>query len=115
MTIEVLLTAADTINVTVLVTNSGPVATKTVVALYWSKPLSSFVRWHKMLGAFAKTPHSVAANGGTAELTLSLPIAAMSSYDGKSGTQQVEPGEYVLHLQQDSVVEEGHLAVTVVA
>ena len=31
----------------------------------------------------------------------------------KTGTQQVEPGEYVLSLQQDSVQQEGELVVTV--
>ena len=87
------LSPTDTLNVTVTVTNTGTADGKTVAAIYFSKPLSKFVRckytsnhpWlnqapescferllgmtdHKMLGAFTKTP--LVKAGGSTTVTL---------------------------------------------
>ena len=105
------LSPTDTLNITVNVANVGKVDSKTVAAVYFSKPLSKFVRYHKMLGAFTKTPLIKA--GGSATVTLAMPISAMSVYDLKARDQRVEPGEYVLTLGQDSEVVEGTVTITV--
>ena len=105
------LSPTDTLNVTVTVTNTGKADGKTVAAIYFSKPLSKFVRYHKMLGSFAKTPLIKA--GGSIAVTLAMPMSAMSAYNLKMQDQQVEPGEYLLTLGQDSEVVEGTVSVTV--
>ena len=105
------LSPTDTLNVSVTVTNTGKADGKTVAAIYFSKPLSKFVRYHKMLGAFAKTP--LVKTGGSTTLTLAMPMSAMSAYDLKAQEQKVEPGEYILTLGQDSEVVEGTMLVTV--
>jgi beta-glucosidase len=107
------LSPTDTLNITVNVANVGKIVSKTVAAIYFSKPLSKFVRYHKMLGAFTKTPLIKA--GGSATVTLAMPISAMSVYDPKAQDQRVEPGEYVLTLGQDSEVVEGTVTVITVA
>eukprot|EP01043_Picozoa_sp_COSAG02_P031009 COSAG02_NODE_2005_length_10124_cov_15.739386_2_plen_243_part_00 len=100
-----------TLNVSVSVVNTGAMPSKTVVALYYSKPLSSFVRYHKMLGTFAKTP--LLKPGDTTTMTLTMPIAKLSAFDTKAGEQRVEPGAYTLTIGQDSVDVSGTVSITV--
>ena len=85
----------------VLVHNVGNVAGKTVVAVFFSKPLSTFVRWHKMLAFFAKTPSI--NPGATATVRVSIPVGKLSSYNAVQRKQAVEPGTYVLTVAQNSV------------
>jgi hypothetical protein len=88
------------VKVAVHVTNMGTVAGKAVVAVYFSKPYSTFVRWHKMLGAFAKTPTAIGP-GLTAVVELVLPVSKLSSYDPTANGQVVEPGDYALQVVCD--------------
>ena len=62
----------------VVVKNIGNVAGKTVVAVFYSKPLSSFVRWHKMLAFFDKTP--LIASGASATVSVLIPVSKLASY-----------------------------------
>jgi beta-glucosidase len=83
--------------------NTGTVAGKTVVAVYQSKsgsPRSKFVRYHKMLAAWVKTP--VLAAGATQQVTVRFPLSVMSVYNTSSKQQEVELGEYTLTASQDS-------------
>jgi len=105
------LDPSDVLNVSVAVSNVGGMAGKTVAALYFAKPLSSFVRYHKMLGTFAKTP--LIQPGKSETVVLSLPVSAMSAYDPATKAQKVEAGQYVLTVGQDSVTAEGSLTITV--
>lgn len=103
--------AADALNVSVSVANTGAMDGKTVVAVYFSKPLSSFVRYHKMLAAFAKTPLIKA--GGATIVTLTVPVKKLSAFNSKASEQWVEPGEYTLTVGQDSTDTAGTLSITV--
>eukprot|EP01043_Picozoa_sp_COSAG02_P088695 COSAG02_NODE_25772_length_649_cov_1.221818_1_plen_141_part_10 len=99
---------ADALNVSVLVTNTGATDGKTVVAIYFSKPLSSFVRYHKMLAVFTKTPLIKA--GAATTVTLTMPIKRLSAFNIKESEQWVEPGEYALTVGQDSTDIAGTLS-----
>ena len=54
-------------------------AGKTVLAVYYAKPVSAFVRWHKMLLAFQKTP--TLGVGQSAMVQMLVNHSALSSYD----------------------------------
>ena len=54
-------------------------AGKTVLAVYYAKPLSAFVRWHKMLLAFKKTPTLGVGQSATVQMLVNH--SALSSYD----------------------------------
>jgi beta-glucosidase len=93
---------AGAVNVSVAVGNTGHVAAKAVVAVYFSKPLSNRVRYHKMLAAFAKTD-TIPAHL-TAEVEIEVLIAKLSSYDPALKQQSVEPGSYDLQAVCDHSV-----------
>lgn len=101
----------DSLNVSVSVANTGAMDGKTVVAVYFSKPLSSFVRYHKMLAVFAKTPLIKA--GAATTVTLTMPIKKLSAFNIKEGEQWVESGEYTLTVGQDSTDIAGTFSITV--
>ena len=94
-------------NVTVRVQNTGGAAGRATVALYFSKPLSSFVRYHKMLGAFAKT--EVLAAGDSVNVAITLPAAKLASFNASVGQPTVESGSYLLQVAEDSVAEDTKL------
>ena len=54
-------------------------AGKTVLAVYYAKPVSAFVRWHKMLLAFKKTP--TLGVGQSVMVQMLVNHSALSSYD----------------------------------
>ena len=91
-----------TLRVSVTVRNVGARAGKTAVAVYHSRPLSSFVRYHKMLAAFAKTPALVPGQQVTMEIDFNV-ARALSTFNATSGTQTVEAGVFELSVGQDSV------------
>ena len=88
------------ISITIKVRNIGAVASKTVVAVYHSKPITSFVRFHRMLTAFHKT--ELIAAGSLTEFTLHIPVSKLSSYDLESKAQLVEEGDYYLQIVEDA-------------
>ena len=105
------LSPTETMNISVTVANTGAHDGRTTVAVYFSKPLSKFVRYHKMLGAFAKTP--VIKAGASAAVALALPMSKLSAYDLKTKEQKVEAGVYLLTVGQDSEEEAGSMSITV--
>ena len=98
----------DTISVTVKVTNTGDTAGKDVVELYYAAPYikGEIEKSAKNLGAFAKT--DLLEPGESQELTLTLDVEDMASYDcydannnGFAG-YELDPGDYVITLQKDA-------------
>ena len=69
----------DTIHVSVEVTNTGDVAGKEVVQLYYSAPQGKLGKPAKVLGAYQKT--KLLHPGESQTVELSMPIAQMASYD----------------------------------
>ena len=82
------------------VTNTGGMAGKEVVQLYYSAPQGKLGKPAKVLGAFAKT--RCLQPGETQKVTLTLAVDSMASYDdtGKvtKSAYVMEAGEYVFHL-----------------
>ena len=106
---------SDTISVTVDVTNTGSVAGKDVVELYYSAPYysdgSAIQKPSVVLGGFAKTP--LIEPGETESVTIELAVEDMASYDDRcyyseNGSYVLEGGDYVISLRRDShtVVDE---------
>ena len=105
----------DTISVTVDVTNTGDVAGKDVVELYYTAPYyadgSGIQKPGAVLGGFAKTP--LIEPGETVSVTIELAVEDMASYDDRcyyseNGSYVLEGGDYVISLRRDShtVVDE---------
>ncbi|WP_346861222.1 glycoside hydrolase family 3 C-terminal domain-containing protein [uncultured Draconibacterium sp.] len=84
----------NTIDVTVMVTNTGNVAGKEVVQLYVSKPDTQIDRPVQELKAFAKTP--LLQSGETAEIKLSIPAADLSYWSETESKWILESGAYTL-------------------
>lgn len=82
------------------VTNTGSMAGKEVVQLYYSAPQGKLGKPAKVLGAFAKT--RCLQPGETQKVTLNLTVDSMASYDdtGKvaKSAYVMEAGEYAFHL-----------------
>jgi beta-glucosidase len=92
---------AGQVQVIVNITNTGGVASKQVVGVYYSRAVSSFVRHHKRLLAFAKTQSAVDP-GATATLSIAAPLSALAYYDPGSQEMLVESGTYTLTIGPDS-------------
>ncbi|MDR1272125.1 MAG: glycoside hydrolase family 3 C-terminal domain-containing protein [Clostridiales Family XIII bacterium] len=93
----------DHISVSVEVTNTGDVAGKDVVQLYYSAPWEQggIEKSSVVLGDFAKT--KMLAPGEAETLTLSFATETMASYDYKGEKAYVlEEGDYEIRLQTDS-------------
>ncbi len=92
------------ITVDVEVTNTGKVAGKDVVQLYYSAPYDAGENIEKSsidLGAFAKT--GVIEPGKSQTVTLTMKVDDMSSYDYRNSKSYVlSQGDYALKLQTDS-------------
>ena len=91
------------ITIDVTVTNTGDVAGKDVVQLYYSAPYTKggIEKSSVVLGAFAKT--ALLAPGETDTITLTLAVEDMASYDHKTARAYVlESGNYELRIQTDS-------------
>ena len=92
-----------TIAVTVDVTNTGTVAGKDVVELYYTAPYTpgGIEKSEVVLGDFAKT--GVIEPGASESVTLELPVEDMASYD-YAGEQAyvLEAGDYTISVRTDS-------------
>lgn len=88
---------------TVEVTNTGSVAGKEVVQLYYSAPYiqGGIEKSIVNLGAFAKTDMLEAGQSQTLELTMTFDDMASFDYSGE-GCYVMDAGEYVFTLQTDS-------------
>ena len=94
----------DTINVTVSVTNTGSVAGRSTVGLYYSIAVSRFVRFHKMLAGFAKTMEPLAP-GTTSTLEISVSALNLATWDPIKKDYVIEIGEYSLIVGEDSATD----------
>lgn len=104
------ITAEDTLEVSVIVKNTGNYAGKDVVELYYSAPYDyegpAIEKSHVVLGDFAKT--GLLAPGEEETLTLTLDVKDMKSYDyadanenGFSG-YELEAGDYNIIVGSDA-------------
>ncbi len=92
-----------TVAVTVEVTNTGTVAGRDVVELYYSAPYTpgGVEKSEVVLGDFAKT--GTIAPGASETVTLELAVEDMASYDHLGAKAYVlEAGDYTLSLRTDS-------------
>ncbi|RMI09358.1 beta-glucosidase [Cellulomonas triticagri] len=91
------------ISVDVEVTNTGDVAGKQVVQLYYSAPYTpgGIEKSSVVLGAFEKT--GVIEPGASETVTLTLAVEDMASYDyAVAAAYVLDAGDYVLTVQDDS-------------
>lgn len=112
----------DVLRFNVKVTNTGSVAGKDVVELYYTAPYYSALNGGSgiqkagvVLGGFAKT--GVIQPGESETVTIELPVEQMASYDdlraySKSGSYVLEAGEYVISLRTDSHNVKGDASYT---
>jgi beta-glucosidase len=92
-----------TIAVTVEVTNTGAVAGKDVVELYYTAPYTpgGIEKSEVVLGDFAKT--DVIEPGASQEVTLEIAVEDMASYDYEDAEAYVlEAGDYAISVRTDS-------------
>lgn len=102
------LTADDTISVDVKVTNTGTVAGKDVVQLYYEAPYTEggIEKSKVELGDFAKT--QILEPGASETVTLTMDVRDMQSYDYNDANNngfagyEVEAGAYKLYVSQNS-------------
>ena len=102
------LAADGTLSFDVTVTNTGTVAGKDVVQLYFSVPYTEggIEKAHVELGAFAKTKLLEPEESQT--LTLTLDVADMASYDWNDANKnqfkgyELDAGDYTIYIGQDA-------------
>ncbi|MDR2201735.1 MAG: glycoside hydrolase family 3 C-terminal domain-containing protein [Clostridiales bacterium] len=102
------LTANDTIEVAVKVTNTGAAAGKDVVQLYYTAPYidGGIEKSHVVLGAFEKT--DLLQPNGEQVLTLTMPVRQMASYDFNDANEnsfkgyELDPGDYVIRISKNA-------------
>ncbi len=91
------------ISVDVTVTNTGSVAGKDVVELYYTAPYTpgGIEKSSVVLGAYAKT--GMLDPGASETVTLSIAVEDMASYDDSgAGAYVLDAGDYQLKVQTDS-------------
>lgn len=103
-----ILKADDVIKIKVKVTNTGDVAGKEVVQLYYTAPYKDgeIEKSHVVLGAFGKT--NTIAPGSFEEIELEIKVRDMASYDYNDANgngfkgYELDGGEYQIKLQKNS-------------
>ncbi len=108
------ITAADTLTFNVTVTNTGDVAGKDVVELYYTAPYgdettneTKIEKAYTVLGDYAKT--SILQPGESETVTVTIDVSDMASYDNVTDrTYVLDDGKYGLKLCRNAhdVVEE---------
>ena len=106
---------ADTITVSVTVTNTGAVAGKEVVQIYYGAPQGKLGKSAVSLIAYEKT--NLLAAGESQTLSLTFAIADMASYDdegvtGNASCYVLEAGEYPIYLGNSCVNAQQFVAGT---
>ncbi|MDY0294543.1 MAG: glycoside hydrolase family 3 C-terminal domain-containing protein [Acholeplasmataceae bacterium] len=98
------LTKNGSIEIEVEITNTGNVAGKDVIQLYYTAPYTDggIEKAHVVLGDFAKT--SLLEPGASEKITLNINVEDMKSYDWNDANQngfkgyELEAGQYEIHL-----------------
>lgn len=101
--IEDYKTTNDKITVKVKVTNTGKVAGKDVVQLYYTAPytVGGIEKSHVVLGAFAKT--EIIEPGKSKTVTLEIAVEDMAAYDyQKQNAYVLDAGNYGIKLMNNS-------------
>lgn len=94
---EITLSAADTVSVTVTVTNTGSsYSGKEVVQVYVSCPQDKMEKEYRRLAGFAKT--KLLAPGQSEELSIEIPLYTLASYCAKTPGWVLEKGAYGLFV-----------------
>lgn len=101
-TLDACSTDGETVVAQVTVTNTGSVAGKDVVELYYSAPYTAggIEKSAVVLGAFAKT--GLLDPGASETVELSFPVRQMASWSSEAGGYVLDAGEYVVSLRSDS-------------
>lgn len=113
------LSSDGTITVQVKVTNTGTVAGKEVVQLYYTAPYteSGIEKAYVVLGAFGKT--DILQPGASEIVTLKMDVRDMSSYDWNDANgngfkgYELDPGEYTIRLMANAHEEIEHYSYTI--
>lgn len=100
----------DNVEVSVTVTNTGSVAGKSVVEIYYSAPYTAggIEKSAVVLGAFGKT--ALLDPGASETVDLSFPVRQMASWSSEEGGYVLDAGDYVISLRSDShtvIAEQG--------
>ena len=100
----------DNVEVSVTVTNTGSVAGKSVVEIYYSAPYTAggIEKSAVVLGAFGKT--ALLDPGASETVDLSFPVRQMASWSSDEGGYVLDAGDYVISLRSDShtvIAEQG--------
>lgn len=106
----------DTLSVTVRVSNTGTVAGKDVVQLYYTAPYiaGGIEKSSVVLGGFAKT--GIIQPGAHEDVTITLDVEAMASYDWNDANTnefkgyELDAGTYQLHVSRNA--HESELSVS---
>lgn len=88
------------VTVTATVTNTGDVAGKEVVEVYYSVPATELEEPAKELADYEKT--DLLEPGESQTLTISFDIADMASYDTESSSYILQQGEYIIRVGNSS-------------
>ena len=104
----------DTVKVGVTVTNSGSVAGKDVVEVYYSAPYTKggIEKPAVVLAGFAKTGQL--DPGASESVKIEFPVRQMASWSSEKGAYVLDGGDYVISLRTDShtVVDQQTVSVT---
>ena len=114
------LTKDGNVTVKVTVTNTGDRAGKDVVQLYYTAPYTAggIEKSSVELGAFAKTKEL--APGESEEVTLTVPVSDMASYDAYDANHngftgyELDAGDYIFTVRHDAhdVDDDANAAIT---
>lgn len=105
------VTTATSIQVTVKVTNTGKVASKQVVGVYFSMTLSMIVRYRKLLLGFGKT--QLLSPSASQVLLITSPVGNLASYDPFKRASVVEKGLYTITVGPDSNTVSGTASISI--
>ena len=91
---------AETISVIATVTNTGDVAGKEVVEIYFSAPEGELLKPYQELIAYGKTDEI--APGESQTMTIAFQTAEMSSYSETQAAYILEAGDYIIRVGNSS-------------
>lgn len=92
--------SGETVKVGVSVKNTGSVAGKEVVQVYYSAPAGNLDKPYQELAAYQKT--KLLAPGESQELEISYSVRDMASYCEKCASWVLEPGDYAVKVGSSS-------------